>query len=306
MSQTKIKSKKMVRATRPVITPFQTLAFYINSYYDIQDLRIRTESRFENLKRDYKVPANLQTEIDTALGVEYRDTEEWLKKQILEELKSYPVWTNWMKNIKGIGPCLAGGLIAWLGDISRFNTISAVFRYCGIGMITRCTTCEKRMESDSKAWISRRANQRVDFLNRIKKLTAKRKKTELAKWEKKYEAYLCKCKGVHGSHEVIQKRTKGEESDWSARLKTLCWKVSSSFIKSKGGYRQYYDKIKARIARENPTFSKGHIDNRARRKTVKLFISHLFIRWNELEGRTYRSPYAVEKLQRKYIPPFDI
>ena len=297
-------AKRAKKLRKKAITPFQALAFYVNNYYDIQDLRIRTESRFENLKRDYKVPKNLQVNISKD-NREYRQTEAWLKNKILKELDHYPVWTEWLKDIKGIGPCLAGGLIAWLREIKRFKTVSAVFRYCGIGMITRCKTCKKRIEPNPSGWINRRAGQRVVFLARVKKLSVKKQKMELIKWKKKYKAYLCTCQNPQ-PYDVIQKRTKGEESDWSSKLKTHCWKISSSFIKTKGGYRRHYDKVKAVIASKHSDFSKGHIDNQARRKTVQLFISHLFVQWNQLEGRPYISPYPIAKLgHTHYIAPFN-
>jgi len=44
---------------------------------------------------------------------------------------------------------------------------------------------------------------------------------------------------------------------------------------------------------------KGHIDAMARRKAVKLFLSHLWVKWRGIEGLPVTDPYVIEKLGHK-------
>lgn len=91
--------------------------------------------------------------------------------------------------------------------------------------------------------------------------------------------------------------------------KTTCWKIAGQFVRQGDFYRQHYDKVKARyIERDGDTKSDGHIDNMARRATVKLFLSHFWMMWR----RSLDLPIGEIWLQQqrnwftdghKFIPP---
>jgi len=104
------------------------------------------------------------------------------------------------------------------------------------------------------------------------------------------------------------------------------WKIADSFVKQRTPiYRDVYDetKVKENIKLCNPLEDpkncpqytecakrlkmkasrlgraskklpcKKHIDNRARRKMVKRFLSDLWLVWRSLEGLPITKPYAV-------------
>ncbi|KUO42546.1 MAG: hypothetical protein APU95_02865 [Hadesarchaea archaeon YNP_N21] len=48
--------------------------------------------------------------------------------------------------------------------------------------------------------------------------------------------------------------------------------------------------------------SLGHIDNRAKRKVAKLFLSHLWFVWGQMEWLPTDSPYA-QQLGHRVVPP---
>lgn len=54
-------------------------------------------------------------------------------KAIDEKYSDEPIY-RWLCGIKGIGPKLAGGLLAYTGDIGRFDTISKLWMYFGWGI----------------------------------------------------------------------------------------------------------------------------------------------------------------------------
>jgi len=94
----------------------------------------------------------------------------------------------------------------------------------------------------------------------------------------------------------------GEKSHFNARLKSICWLISDQFVKQNTPlYRDIYDQEKARLRRLHPEkivtngktqYNDGHIDNMARRKTVKIFLQHLWVIWRKLEGLPISEPYV--------------
>jgi len=103
----------------------------------------------------------------------------------------------------------------------------------------------------------------------------------------------------------------GEKSHFNARLKSICWLISDQFVKQNTPlYRDIYDQEKARLRRLYPEkivtngktqYNDGHIDNMARRKTVKIFLQHLWVIWRKLEGLPVSEPYVQAILGHTHI-----
>jgi len=122
--------------------------------------------------------------------------------------------------------------------------------------------------------------------------------------------------GLHVVDGHSPKRTKGENIDWNPKMRTLAWKIGKQFIMQGQGYRQIYDREKDRLYEQRmpigvcPNYEackaklknrkepacKGHIDAMAKRKAVKMFVSHLYECWRGLEGLPTRPPYVMEYL----------
>ncbi len=92
------------------------------------------------------------------------------------------------------------------------------------------------------------------------------------------------------------RRRKGEKISFNPKAKVVCYKISSSFIKTGSPYRREYDRIKLFYEANRDEWTKIHIHNASLRKMVKLFLSHFYQRWRELEGLPVRDPYPIEKL----------
>jgi hypothetical protein len=88
-------------------------------------------------------------------------------------------------------------------------------------------------------------------------------------------------------------------------LKTVCWKIGESFVKSKGDYREIYDnsrkfydeKFPKEVTVEGKTkkykkYTKGHKYAMAKRRAVKLFLSDFWAEWREREGLEVSVPYS--------------
>lgn len=131
--------------------------------------------------------------------------------------------------------------------------------------------------------------------------------------------------GVHVENGKAVRRAHGEAMTYNPEAKSLVLGViADSFIKQRTPlYRPLYDTEKEKqLAKTYPThelaskwhgytvtdthLSQGHANNRAKRKTMKIFLSHLWVIWRQLEGLETRPPFVHEQLKHEgYIkPPF--
>jgi len=229
------------------------LRMLVEAYYDVQDVRIRTANRLRTVG-----------EVRSGYPGQLKKVEDRMKKEILEEVEKYPIWREWLMDVKGIGPCLAGGLLAWIGDIGKFPTVSKLWAYCGLHVVDGMAPRKKR----------------------------------------------------------------GAKVTWNPKLRTHAWKIGQSFMKVGGYYKELYKKIKSeylekmgkyiedpslcpkykdcvkRLRKRSQPACRGHIDAMSRRKTVKIFLQHLWVKWRELEGLPVTEPYPIAKMGHKdYVAP---
>lgn len=123
----------------------------------------------------------------------------------------------------------------------------------------------------------------------------------------------------------FDRRVKGTKLPYNARLKTLCWKLGESFVKVSGKegatYGKLYAQFKAEEISRNETgryaetakrelenkkfktdnatkkrllegkLSDAHLHARACRRTVKVFLSHYWVKGREARGLAVTDPY---------------
>jgi hypothetical protein len=107
--------------------------------------------------------------------------------------------------------------------------------------------------------------------------------------------------GVNGDGER-DKPTKGEKLNYNAGLKRTCFLVASSFMRAGSPYRREYDEAKEYYQR-NRDWTPGHIDMAAKRRMVKLFLSHLWTLWRYERKLPLRPPYAMQVLSHDGMKP---
>lgn len=120
---------------------------------------------------------------------------------------------------------------------------------------------------------------------------------------------------------------KGQTGGYNRILKSVCWQIMDQFVRHQTpGYIGFYYDEKARLRRIHPEtecrecgvqwdrtckaaghhmrYNDGHVDLMARRKTVKIFLQHLWLRWRTLEGLPISAPYAHDVLgHTHYLAP---
>jgi hypothetical protein len=247
---------------------------------------------------------------------EYTRVEKGIAKMIENELLQHPI-SKWLTAQVGIGPVLAGGLIGYIEPILPTLTYAqSLWKYSGYAVVEMCETCGKRFEPQgSRAkWITRTAERLKEQNDKLKDGTKKKKGDAFIK---EAESMLCHCEHPE-LKSVGQRRVKGQLADFNPELKRLCYLVGDQFIKQRSSpYRALYDQyrleyenrpalMKERDERKGG-LSKGtaHINAMARRRVIKLFLSHLWQEYRRLEGLPTPDPYAFSVLGHgNKIEPF--
>lgn len=136
-----------------------------------------------------------------------------------------------MCRVKGVGKLLAAQIVSSI-DITKADTVSALWRYSGYGV---------------------------------------------------------------GDDGLAERRKRGERIYYNTALKTILYKLATSFMRSKSPYSDEY--YRAREFYENEReWTKAHCHRAALRKMIKMFLAHLWIHWRTLEGLPTRSLYVIDKL----------
>ena len=123
-----IKKRDIINLERIKALKNKELRILVESFYDMQKLRIAMGNRVRQYGK-----AGLLTDIDPTPALEQiKEGEKELERQITDVVKQHPLWGEWFAGVKGIGPVMAAGLIAWRDDISKADTISAFWKYHGL------------------------------------------------------------------------------------------------------------------------------------------------------------------------------
>jgi hypothetical protein len=288
-----------------------------------RDAIIKMMSEFYNALMQDKYQIDNQVFISDEFGNQgvylindYKRLEKRIEAKIKNQVNTYPIYKEYLKETKGIGPILAGGLISYIHPISRFDSVSKLWAYAGMDVREICSNCNKRYIVDAKRgeWIERRAN-RLENISKTRKDQSKVKTHEQC--IKEAEALICHCENPV-LVKTSPKARAGEMIDWNPELKKLLYLVSDQFVRQRSSpYRKVYEEAKLTymnrpdLMKEIEKKQKGevkgtaHIEAMARRKTVKLFLSHLWETWRKLEGLPTPEPYVFSVLGHSdKIDPF--
>jgi hypothetical protein len=237
------------------------LRILVESYQDTQKLRIASFNRL-NMYSKLGLLTPLQEAKLGEMVSDLKAEERKLQGMMEQELEEIPVW-QWLRTIKGMGPAMAAGLVAWIDDISKAPHVSSLWRYAGLHV------------EDGRA--------------------PRRKRGEKADWNPRLRTHMWKI-----TKQVLMARDPfyyGWYKEFKEREVEKCKKngiriVPASKLPTKGG-KKY----------EPPgVISQGHVENRARRKVAKLLLAHLWHVWREMEGLPTEPAYPA-KLGHRIIPP---
>lgn len=300
------------------------LRLLVETYFDVQDQRIRSQHRLRNYsmhegliavrgfleadqlrqegqaiyqkaikkhKKELKFVAAVDHAEEMLGGDGWHDhvdkrmksSEDYMKKLIQGEIDEYPLWNDWLVDVNGIGPVLCGGLMAWI-NIHKCKYASSLWKYCGITVveIKQCSICGKEFSIDTKHKKCPDCDEDLKEVGRS------------------------------------ARREKGKKIEYNPRAKTLVWKIGESFVKQTGAYRDLYEEMRAKV--DDMPCTKIHKDTKgniipcydahrfakAKRLTVKVFLSHVYKKWREAEGLPVYDLYVhgiLKHDEATYIEP---
>jgi hypothetical protein len=332
------------------------LRLLVDVLYDVQDVRMRTENRLRQMPK----------ETSKVYSKPLRDTEDRLTLEIEGQLAKHPIYTDWLYDVKGVGPRISGSIIAQ--TMIRFVRVEASdyeamtksqTNYDAQNAVASQSLCDTQefiashksddirkpfasqsvvdnqmlyashYPSDAQA---RDASQPLVDTQEVRAFSSEQ--LDLAQKTEDGDYLVPTIRGI-GAFDTVSKywawwgldvrdghapkRKKGENIDWNPKMRMLAWKISKQFVMQGERYRMIYDAEKLRLTAERigengelfcphleecqaklkkraKPACKGHIDAMAKRKAVKMFLSHLWEKWRELEGLPVRQPYVIEKL----------
>lgn len=243
--------------------------YLVDTFYQIQQYRIMSGNQLAALRKGSDEPHETLSF--------FFESFETLEKDIQNCLKTYVESREigrWLLSICGIGPIIAAGLMAHI-DIHKVQTAGQIQAFAGL--------------DPTKEW------------------------------------------------------KKGEKRPFNAALKVICWKAGESFVKVSGNKKDVYGHIykerkkyetkknealeykeqaeqklkKYNIGKDTEAYKyysvgklpPAHIQARSTRYAVKIFLSHLFSVWYEMEYHEKPpKPYAISILGHAHeipIPNWD-
>ena len=240
----------------------QEARYLVDTYYQMQEYRKRTVNQCRKLET---TPDGEPHETLSFFADNFDTLERNIKSVLESYAKSKPIG-RWLLSICGIGPVISAGLMAHI-DIKKVQTAGQIQAFAGL--------------DPTKEW------------------------------------------------------KKGEKRPWNASLKALCWKIGQSFVKVSNNDNDVYGKIykqrkdyelakneagdyaeqaatkleKYKIGKDTEAYKwysigklpPAHIQQRAERYAVKIFLSHLFSVWYELDrGEKPPKPYALAILNHAH------
>jgi hypothetical protein len=208
-----------------------------------------------------------------------------IKRHIQSLVKEWPVWSQWLKNVSGVGPIIAGGLLAYV-DINICHKVSQLWHYAGQhvvdGEIPRLKKGVKR------SWNRRLQTIIWNFGESI------------VKSGKGYRALFDERK-----HHEIQNRFLTVNLNNGRSQDDLAGFIAGHLLdepvgkKKKGHYISNKASALSIIKAMNGSGElmlerkPGHINNRAKRHVRKVFLAHVYKFWREAEGLPVRTVYAM-------------
>jgi len=290
--------KKDLEEIRGLDIPLEQLPTLVTLDWNLQRARMALVQQI-NALRVKKVDT---TYLEDRILAPLLELEEFGEMQLKKCVHNHPLW-GWLKHIGGIGEKFTAQLIYLITgkkhteecqekrdkyfakkekgeakrartfkcdcpvmEIERFHSVSALWKYAGMSTESYCKDCGKNVDDKAKS--------------------------------------CPHCESTNIGRRA-PRRIKGQKVTWNPKLRSVCRNIGKSFVMNiSSPYRPHYDADKEYYNLKDPHLSAGHRDARARRKTVKLFLSHLYEMWHRVKGLEPPKSYVEEKLGHVHrIPP---
>lgn len=296
--------------------------FLVNLYYTMQEHRIATTSQARSL--------GSSAEPHEAISF-FSSQAELLEGQVRSVLDSYSKGSQlglWARSQKGLGPVLTAGLLAHI-DIAACPSYGNVWAFAGLVPTQKWLGREGAARSVAETY-----TKGTPLVEAVAALAAKhnRNAESLMRMATKQKDGSVVALSKERVTAALARRP------WNADLKKLCWLLGESFVKVSGRddafYGLKYAERKAEEVQRNDAgefvqhaaqalaeknygkdteaykayitgkLPPAHIHARAKRYSVKLFLSHFWQVGREILGLPVPAPFPITHLGHvHFIPP---
>ena len=229
---------------------------------------------------------SLSPEIDAKKDDIIREMESQkgkLSRRVKKEMEFWPIWSEWLDHVPGIGPAIGGNLI-----LLYYYRFTPACQNCDTPLEKKdgtfwCAKCEKSVKGEGNL------NHRLELKNFPK----------ISSWWH----YM----GRHVVDGKVPKRQKGAVCDWSTPGRQIGFQIGQSFLKKGPGhkYRAFYDSRRKLREKTHPDATKMHRMNMALNETIKLFLSHFWQVARTIDELPVTEPYIKAKDQvHNIIEPY--
>lgn len=307
----------------------QEVRFLVDFYYIWQEARKRADNIALASRGEDNEPHSIINWLSNNTN-----TMERLIKGSLDVYSINQLLGQWSRSITGIGPVLTAGLMSTI-DITQSPTVGHIWRFAGQDPTSEWLGRDKSRELVNSI-VPNRVNVTAEHIVQLAAaVNQKPSQVEqhvmnvLRLKNPTYDGPVTR----DGLIRALAKRP------WNAQLKTLCWKISESFVKFMNhpndfygkhylSYKQYiinknengeYAERAARKLRntnirnvdvrkiyESGKLPDGHVHADAKRRTVKLFLAHYHHVAYEIHyGTPPPKPYIIDRGDHTHVisPP---
>ena len=193
----------------------------------------------------------------------FKANEKVAKEELIAAGQEFGPVFDWATSIKGIADWLAVKLLAPIDDIERFDSISKLWRFCGLACIDG--QAEPR---DSEHYVRK---LKATFLG-PRGVSDQFNRHETYPYRDIYLSYKAR-----------------KREQYPEPVCTGCGALSPS--KNGNG--------KSKCCGAKVDYTDAHLDNMAKRKSAKEFVKHLWLVWRQSEGLPITEPHSQDDV----IPP---
>lgn len=268
-------------------TEIRRLNHLCRTYDGINKLIVATANRLHSLIPE--ADPNYDTILNgvKSKGREYQglnQIKDKLARDIEKQLELWPIWTQWMKGVPGIGAFIGGNLVLFY-----YYRFLPVCPKCGGELIKdkgfTCSKCGKTLKGEG------------NLVHRIEM----RDFNTISKWW----SYMGR--GIDPETGKMPKRKKDMKSNWSTKGRTVGYQTGEQFNRQDADhlYKRYLLQRREYRLATHPNISKGYNLSMAKNEAVKLFLSHFWIVAHVLDGKEMARPWVLEHGGHvDFIPPF--
>lgn len=269
-------------------------AYLVDAYYRMQNARIRVGNQTLAASKDREPHALLSW---------FHGQNRVLEEQIKRALDKYTLSTvagAWARAQMGIGPVLCAGIVGAI-DITKAPTAGHIWAFFGFDPTKAWLKGQKCPWSPKAKVLGWKAGQRfMKNSNREECYYG-----QVYRQRKEYE-WDRNCSGLLAQQATAQALRYGADTDAKAWAQGRLDGDTIRALRAAGPLVQAeVKKLRGEVGAGTPMLPPAHIDARARRYAVKLFLAHLHdVMYRDFYDKEPPLPYPIAHLQHAhYIAP---